>query len=164
MFYANSGFIEGVVDVSIIIPVCFKNPLKKFAVDFLSNILKLKRVCIIPVSAIIGAYHIVTKYLGVPRLHAKKTLVGLLETRSPVLYPPIEIGVAINALDYASAYNIESWDGYLVALAKSLKTNVIYSLDKKLASVVEDLIVINPFPEKATKEYHSYLKSIVKRP
>jgi len=154
------GSVEGVIDVSIIIPVCFQNPLKKFAVEFIKKVLLLEKRVIIPVTAIIGAYHIATRYIGVPRADARKILVELLQTRSPAFYPHINIDTAVESLDIASIYNIESWDSYLIALARGLGTKTIYTLDRELEKIPEINIEI-PFPQSAVKEYHEYLKTLI---
>jgi predicted nucleic acid-binding protein len=152
---------EGVVDVSIVVPSCFENPLKDHSITFLSEVLKQEKRALIPIPVILGAYHITTRYLGVPRVTARKILEGILNSGSSALYPHISPHVASDALDYASTYNVESWDGYLIALARSLGTTVIYSLDKEL-SKVREAIVVNPFPKNAVERYHSYLNSRVK--
>jgi len=154
-------YAEGIVDVSIIVPACFDNPLKNYAVNFLAEALSRKRRIIIPVSAVIGAYHILIKYLKVPKLIIKKVLEGLLRTKSPALYPYISPELAIDSLDYASAYDIESWDGYLIALSRSLGVKIIYSIDKELAKVKE-IIVVNPFPEDKLIEYHEWINVRIK--
>ena len=157
----NSDCPEGIVDVSIVVPSCFENPLKNHSIAFLSEVLKQEKRALIPVSAILGAYHITTRYLRVPRMTAKKILEGILNSDSPALYPNISTHTAIDALDYASTYNIESWDGYLISLARSVGTTVIYSLDREL-SKVKEAIIVNPFPQNAVERYHKYLNSKIK--
>ena len=61
MLSASLGYVEGVVDVSIIVPVCFDNPLKESAAGFLEEVLALKRRAVIPVTAVLGACHIATR-------------------------------------------------------------------------------------------------------
>ena len=157
----NSACPEGIVDVSIVVPSCFENPLKNHSITFLSEVLKQEKRALIPVSAILGAYHITTRYLRVPRMTAKKILEGILKSDSSALYPNISTHIAIDALDYASTYNIESWDGYLISLARSVGTTVIYSLDREL-SKVKEAIIVNPFPQNAVERYHRYLNSKIK--
>ena len=157
----SSASIDGVVDVSIIIPMCFDNPLKNDAVGYISDILVQKRKTIIPITSLIGAYHIATRYLRIPRLTVKKILDGLLRTRSLALYPHVTIALAIDALDYAAAWNIESWDGYLIALARNLGTTTIYTLDKEM-SEIKEIMAINPFPEEKVREYHNFVKNLTK--
>ena len=65
---------------------------------------------------------------------------------------------ALDALDYASTYNIEPWDGYLVSLAKSLGSTVVFSLDAELAKIRE-VIVVNPFPPDEVERYHEFMKN-----
>ena len=114
------------------------------------------------VSAILGAYHIATRYLGVPRIAAKKVLEGILRTESNSLYPIISPRIALDALDYVLAYNVESWDGYLIALTRSLGSTIIFSLDEEL-SKVKEITVVNPFPVEAVKRYHTYLTDRIKQ-
>jgi len=157
----NSVSPDGVLDVSILIPACFDNPLKEHSVDFISRVLTREKPATLPTSAILGAYHISTRYLKVPKMAAKRILEGILRTESPSLYPHISPKTALDALDYASVYNIESWDGYLVSLTRSLGSTIIYTLDMEL-SKVKEITAVNPFPQDAVKEYHSYLASHLK--
>jgi len=161
MLSESLGYVEGLVDVSVVVPACFDNPLKEYSIKFLGEILALRRRAAIPVTAILGAYHIATRYLRAPRRAVKKVLVGMLETRSPALYPQVSPLLAAEALDIAATYNVESWDGYLIALAQSLRAKTIYTLDKELGKVRE-VIAVNPFPRQKTSEYHQYLQTLLK--
>lgn len=158
----NSASPEGVLDVSILVPACFENPLKEHSVDFISQVLTQEKPAALPVSAILGAYHITTRYLGVPKIAAKRVLEGILRTESPSLYPSITPKTALDALDYALSYNIESWDGYLISLTRNLGSTIIYSLDEEL-SKVKEITVVNPFPSDAVKQYHSFLGEKLER-
>ncbi|MBS7623265.1 PIN domain-containing protein [Candidatus Bathyarchaeota archaeon] len=151
------AYIEGVVDVSIIVPTCFENPLKRLAADFLAGVLTQKNRAVIPVTSIIGSYHIATRYLQTPRLAVKKVLEGILGTKSTALYPHATPEVASDALDYAAVYNIEPWDGYLIALTRSLGAKIVYSLDEEL-SKVKEVSVSNPFPRDKLDEFHTYIR------
>ena len=157
----NSVCPEGVIDVGVLVPCCFENPLKQYSISFLSEVLKQKKRALIPVSAILGAYHITTRYLKVPRLAAKKILGGILDSGSPALHPHISTYDAMDALDYASTYNVESWDGFLISLAKTKGAAVVYSLDVELAKVKE-IAIVNPFPQDVVKQYHIFLNSKIK--
>ena len=154
----NSAYADGVVDVGIVVPTCFDNPLKEHGTAFLADVLTQKKKVAIPITAIIGAYHIATQYLRVPRMTVKKILGGILRTESPALYPHVSPQVARDALDYASTYSIESWDGYLISLARSLGSTVVFSLDEELQKVRE-ITVVNPFPQKDVERYHEFLKN-----
>ncbi|MEM0053392.1 MAG: hypothetical protein QXL89_04345 [Nitrososphaeria archaeon] len=155
-------YSEGVVDVSIIVPACFNNPLKDDSISFLTQVLSWKRKAKIPISSIIGAYYIATQYLGVPKNIVREILEGILRTSSPALYPTISPEVALKGLEYSVAYNIEAWDGYLVSIAKSLGTTIIYSLDKEL-SKVKEITVVNPFKQDNVKKYHEFIKARISK-
>jgi len=107
-----------------------------------------------------GAYYIATRCLKVERITVKKVLGGLLATRSLAFYPQLTPELAADALEYATYYNVESWDEYLVSLARRLGTGTIYSLDRELAKVKE-VTVVNPFPEDAVEKYHEFVSKIL---
>ncbi len=154
--------VDGVLDVSVLVPACFENPLLGESTDFVSEVLLRRRKAVLPVSAVIGAYHVVTKYLGVSRLSAKSVLGGILETGSSALHPELTPRLASDALDYAASYGVESWDGYLFSLARSLGAPLLYSLDEELKKVKE-VSVVNPFSPAKTQEYHSFLASAARK-
>jgi predicted nucleic acid-binding protein len=157
----NSALIKGVIDVGVIVPCCFENPLKEESISFIERALAQGRGAALPVTAVMGAYHIVTRYLRVPRVAAKKVLAGIVESGSGALYPHIAPEDAADALDYASAYGIEAWDGYLVAVARRLGAPTIYTLDAGLSKVREVAVVV-PFSREAVDEYHAFIKGRVR--
>lgn len=153
----SSAYPDGVVDVGILVPTCFENPLKEHSTTFIADVLTGKKRAAIPVTAIIGAYHVATRYLRVPRMTVKKVLGGILRTGSPALYGHVSPQTAWDALDYASTYLIESWDGYLISLARSLRSTVVFSLDEKLHKVKE-ITLVNPFLREDVERYHDFLE------
>jgi predicted nucleic acid-binding protein len=116
-----------------------------------------KRKCLIPVTAFLGAYHILTNYLKVDRVAAYEALRKTLETESPAFYTDLSVEIAIEALANAMAYRIESWDVYIIALAKAHSAPVVYTIDREMGRKVKDLHVINPIPEDAFREYNEWL-------
>jgi len=154
----SSAYPEGVLDVSILVPACFENPLKTHSISFISEVLTGRRRAALPVSAILGAYHIATRYLRVPKVAVKRVLEGILRSGSQALYQHVTPQVAIDGLDYAAAYDIESWDGYLISLTRYLGTNVVYSLDQEL-SKIKEITVANPFPQDDVKQYHRFMET-----
>lgn len=153
--------IEGVVDVGLIVISHFENPAKEVTLEFLSDVLKWKKKCIIPTSTILGAYHILTKYLKVEKVSAYEALTRTLKTRSPAFYEDISVDTALDSLTNALGYNVESWDGYIIALAKRFRAT-IYTVDLKLMRKVRDVPVVNPIPEKIFKEYNRWLGAHLK--
>lgn len=150
------------MDVGIIVPVCFENPLKEHSVKFLSEVMLQRRRIALPTFAVIGAYHIATRYLRVPRVAAKKAIEGILRSGSPALYPQMRPEIAADGLDYASAYGMEAWDGCLISLAKSLGSSIIYSLDEGL-SRAKEITVVNPFPRDEVERYHEFIEAGLRR-
>ena len=160
----EAGPIEAVVDTGIIVMAHFENPAQRSAVNLLSKILTGERRCLIPTSTLLGAYHIMTEYLGVEVVPAYKALTKTLETRSPALYPDISIDQTIDALTCASGYHVESWDGYIIALAKEVNAPIIYSIDEDLAKKIKEIQVINPIPKEDYNRYNEWLRQRLSTP
>ena len=155
--------IVGVIDVGVVVIAHFENPARLHAFDFLKDILLWKKKCLIPTSAIMGAYHVMTEYLGVDRDSACEALEKTLETRSPAFYEDLSVDMAIDALENAFTYKIESWDGYIVCLAKNHRAPIVYSIDGKLARKVKEVKVINPIPAEVFLEYNRWLSERLRK-
>lgn len=157
----NSDYSEGVIDVSIIVPACFDNPLKEASIEFVSEVLTGKRNVAIPLSAIVGAYHVSTRYLRASRVAVKRILDGLLATKSSALYGDLSTKNVSEALDYSAVYNIESWDGVLIAICRNHGSRTVYTLDRELAKVSE-IDAVNPFTETQVQNYHQYIQENIR--
>lgn len=153
--------IEGVVDVGPIVLSHFENPARDAALEFLSEVLKWRRKCIIPTSTILGAYHILTRYLRVEKVSAYEALTRTLKTRSPAFYENIAVEAVLDSLTNALGYNVESWDGYIVSLAKKFRA-AVYTTDLNLMRRVKDVPVVNPIPEDVFDEYNQWLRERLK--
>jgi predicted nucleic acid-binding protein len=150
--------VEGIVDTGIVVISHFDNPAKDEALEFVADVLGLKRKCLIPTSAFLGAYHIMTEYLGVDRVPACRALSKSLRIGSPALHQDIPIEITEESLAYASGYGIESWDGYLVSLAKAYGASVIYTIDKEMGRKVKDLAITNPLSGDTFREYNAWIE------
>jgi predicted nucleic acid-binding protein len=149
--------VEGIVDTGIVVIAHFDNPAKDTALDFILDVLRLERKCLIPTSTFIGAYHIMTEYIGVDRVSAHRALSRSLRVKSPALHQDVTVEATEDSLAYASGYGIESWDGYLVSLAKAHGASAIYSIDREMSRKVKDLTVSNPIPEEIFEKYNNWL-------
>jgi len=161
MLKENLELISGVVDVSILVMSHFENPAKIPSLNFIKKVLRSEIRAIIPTTAFLGAYHILTRYLKVPKKEARDAIVLTLSTKSKAIYEDVSIMDSINAIDHAAIYGIESWDGYLVSLAKKFGARIIYTIDKHLQKV-EGIHVVNPVPEDVLNKYHQFIKNLIK--
>jgi len=165
LVYYHDGVVDvGIIVVSFIVSLylIFSNPLQKEATRFIADaILQIRKVAI-PLTAIIGAYHIATKYLKPPRIEIKKILVKMLETRSRAFYSYLFIEQVIDGLEYAIYYRVESWDGYLIKLVKSIGNNVIYTIDEEFKKI-RDIVAINPFPQDLYQQYQDFIRDRVRK-
>jgi predicted nucleic acid-binding protein len=147
------------VDTCILVVSLFKNPLHRYATEFVSEVLEQRRRALIPLTAVVGAFHVATRYLRLPADDVKEALRGMLETRSPALYPYVLVDDVLDALELAVGHRIKSWDGYIVRLAKSIGNNTVFTFDREFEKV-EGLRVVNPFPQDLMKQYHAYVEKL----
>jgi len=150
------GSIEGIVDVGPVIVAHCDNPCKDKMVEFIANIISGERHALIPISCFIGAYHILTRYLRVTRQDVVSALEKTLEIDSPAYHEEISRSHAIQAIRSASIYNIQGWDGYLLSLARTYGTRIIFTLDQNLGKV-EGFSAVLPLPESDIRKYHDWI-------
>ena len=158
--FARLGF-NAIADIGIIVIAHFKNPARTHAAKLLLEALTLQNHILIPVSAYLGAYIIMTEYLKLRSTHVAKALLKTLSLESPAFYEEVPKGIAEKAIATASELKLSSWDTYLVELAKGLRIKKIYTIDRQLATKIEDVKVENPIPENAMRKYHQYIRERV---
>ena len=152
----NWDSVEGVVDVGPIVIAHCDNPAKEAMLEFLQKVLLGKIPALIPVTAFLGAYHVLTRYLKLPRQEAVLALEETLDVGGPAFYEGISRVEAKNALKIASISNLESWDGYVVNIAREFGTRIIYTIDKHLDKKGFQPVI--PIPETLLQEYHEWVK------
>ncbi len=153
-----SNSIDGIIDVGCIVIAHFDNPIQTEMVEFLEPVLQWKQHLGIPNSTFLGAFHILTSYLRVSPIDAKSSLLDTFRLVSPCFIADIRKEVVIEALELATCYKVESWDGYLISLAKIIGTNVVYTIDKKMDKISE-IIVKFPVEKEKMDVYHQWLSS-----
>jgi predicted nucleic acid-binding protein len=149
--------LEGIIDVGCIVVAHFDNPVQKEMIEFLEPVLEGKQSVGIPNSTFMGAFHILTSYLRVSPIDAKKSLMDTFRLESPCFIADIHKEVVTEALELATYYKVESWDGYMVALAKIYGTKIIYTIDKRMKKISE-IVVKVPVEEEKMKGYHEWLR------
>jgi predicted nucleic acid-binding protein len=152
---------SGVVDVGIVLVSFFDNPLREDALEFMSEVLSRKNLAAIPTSTFLGAYHIATRYLHCPKDLIAREIKETLSLSSPAFVEDISIETVMEAIDVALAHNLESWDGYLVSLARSFKAPIIYSLDENFKKV-PDVSLLIPFPKEKIQKYHRWVRKLIR--
>jgi predicted nucleic acid-binding protein len=150
------------VDTCILVVSLFKNPLHGHATEFVSEVLEQRRRALIPLTAVVGAFHVATRYLRLPATDVKETLRSMLETGSPAFYPYVLTGDVLDALELAVRYRIKSWDGYVVKLARSIGNNTVFTFDREFERV-EGLKVVNPFPQDLVRQYYAYIGKLLRK-
>lgn len=151
----------GIVDVGVVLVFLFNNPLREEALNFLGEVLSRKNLAAIPTSTFLGAYHIATRYLRCPGDLIAKEIKETLSLASPAFIEDISIEAIEEAVDVAMSYSLESWDGYLIALARSFKAPVVYSMDRGFEKV-PDISLAVPFSEEKVEEYHHWVGRLLK--
>jgi predicted nucleic acid-binding protein len=153
---------SGVVDVGIVLVSLFNNPLRNDAIGFIGEVLSRRNLAAIPTSIFLGAYHIATRYLHCPKDLIAREIKETLSIPSPAFVEDVSIETVKEAVDIAMAHDIESWDGYLVSLARDFKAPVIYSLDEGFRKI-PDISLVVPFSREKIDEYHKWVRNLLAR-
>ena len=158
---SSKAWALGIVDIGPVVLSHCENPAKDEAIDFIKKVISGEINAIIPLTAFIGAYHVMTRYLRINCKEVADELLTTLELRSPVFFGDLSIDETISAIRSAFNFNINGWDGYLVALAEKIGASIIYTIDKKLTKV-KHLSIIIPISEKTLRIYHDWLSAHIK--
>lgn len=150
----------GVVDVGIVLVSLFNNPLRNDAIEFMGEVLARRNLAAIPTSTFLGAYHIATRYLRCPKDIVAREVKDTLSLSSPAFVEDVSLEAVKEAVEVAMAHGVESWDGYLVSLARSFKAPVIYSLDEGFKKI-SDISLVMPFPGEKLEEYHNWVRRLL---
>jgi predicted nucleic acid-binding protein len=157
---AEEDGYSGVVDVGVVMVSLFNNPLRNDAIEFIGEVLSRKNLAAIPTSTFLGAYHIATRYLQCPKDLIAREIKETLSLSSPAFVEDVSIEIVKEAVEVAMAHDIESWDGYLVSIARSFKAPVIYSLDEDFRKI-SDISLVVPFSKEKVEEYHNWVRSLL---
>ncbi len=163
MFEINWDYnfqVDGIIDTGIIVIAHFENPIQSKILNLLQDIFQGKKRLLIPLTTFVGAYHILTSYLRVSHFDAKTALTETLKIDSNYYFPLVDQKTIIEGIDIATINKIESWDGYLLSLARLFQTSNIYSIDKKLRKKTTFNIIF-PVEEADLVKYHNFLKNTV---
>ncbi len=151
--------LDGLVDVGIIVIAHFENPAAGHAREFLKKVFLSKIKAGIPLTTFLGAYHIMTKYLRLDPILVSRSLKRTLSLNSPIFIEDILKLDVIRSLEFASYFEIESWDAYLLSLAERYGAKVIFSIDEELKKKIgKNLLVVNPIPEDVMERYQDFIK------
>lgn len=148
---------ETIMDVGPIVISHTRNPALEEAVAFLKRVLKCEILCLIPISIFMGAYVIMTKYLGVEREKASEALRKTLSVASPIFYQDIPKQIVLESLKDACTYNISSWDAYIAELAKIHNISIVYTLDIKDFEKIPWLKPVLPISIDKFRAYQEWL-------
>ncbi len=151
---------EGVVDVGLIIIAHFDNPAKEEALHFLTKVLLQDVKAVIPATAFLGAYHVMTNYLKLPKADVASVLSKTLSLHSDALYENVRVEDINNSFNYSLAYSIESWDAFLLSLGKRLGTLTVFSIDGELKKKAKNFLVLNPIQAETMKKYHNFISNL----
>ena len=152
--------IEGIIDVGILVISHCENPAKEEMLTFLTKVLKKEIIAIIPYSAFLGAYHIMTTYLRTDRNETAKNLINTAMISRDIFHQIIDAENIKYALEKSAQIKIDSWDGYLLSLMNQFQTNLIYSIDKKLEKICN---VINPVSNDTMNHYNKWIKQHISK-
>ena len=152
---------KALIDVGVLVLAFEKNnPVRQKYLEIIEKCVKGEIEAYIPYTVILGTYHVLTTRFKVKPSDALDILKIFMESRKIRWIADIDHTVVLMSLEIASNLRIESWDGYILALAKKYKISIIYSIDADLAKEegIEVRGLLSDDEEKMLDEYIRKLK------
>ena len=153
---------KALIDVGILVLGLEKNnPLRQKYLEIIEKCVKGKIEAYIPYTVILGTYHVLTTRFKVDSSDALDILKTFMGSRKIKWISDMDHVVVLRSLETASKLRVESWDGYILALAKRYGIQIIYSIDTDLAK--EEGIEVHGLPTAGEKSIlDKYLRNLKK--
>ncbi|MFQ6120763.1 MAG: type II toxin-antitoxin system VapC family toxin, partial [Methanosarcinales archaeon] len=100
---------------------------------------------------------IMKRIYGIDSKKASDLLLNLMDSKRIIWWDKISKNIVETGLNYASEYNIDSWDGYLLAIMKQNGIDTIYTIDKDFENI-RGITMINPIPKNVMGELSKFLE------
>ncbi len=153
---------DGIVDVGLVVLSHFSNPAKTEALNFLTKVFMQEIKAVIPTTTFLGAYHVMTSYLRLPRPEIAKILSKTLSLDSEAFYENVRKEDVREGLNYSLAYSIESWDSFLLAWAKGW-ARLLFFNRRKAEGKKQGFPNSQSYPERDNEEIpFLHLKDIIR--
>ena len=113
---------------------------------------------VVPYAAVVGAHHVLSSYYGFSNERASELMRNLLDARRIHWYDEMPEDVVRSGFSLSGALNIEGWDGYYAAVARSEGISTILTLDDDFDAVeaVTAEVVLTPEEFATLNEYLGY--------
>jgi len=155
--------VKAILDVGIIVLAIEKNnPVRSKYLGILEDCIKGRIVSYIPLTVILGAYHVLVKVFKADRNITRNKLLSLMQAKKIRWIPEISSNVTKRAIEYASVYDFESWDGYLLALMRDFDIPVIYTIDEDFQRV-NDIEVEGLLNQEEKDKLNAYINALKKK-
>ncbi len=124
---------KALIDVGVLVLALEKNnPIRQKYLGIIEKCVRGEIRAYIPYTVILGTYHVLTTRFKVKPSDALDILKTFMESRKIRWIVDMNHAIILRSLEIASKLGIESWDGYILALAKKYGISVIYSIDTDL--------------------------------
>jgi len=116
---------RALIDVGIIVLAFEKNnPVRRKYLEIIEKSVRGEIEAYIPYTVILGAYHVLVVRFKVDPNEASKLLKTFMDSKKIKWIADIDRSITLRSLELASELRIESWDGYILALAEKYNIKV----------------------------------------
>lgn len=149
--------IDAILDVGILVIGLTKNPANKYCLKIIDDAVHGTIKVVIPYTVVLGAHLIMKRIYGIDSKKASDLLLNLMDSKRIIWWDKISKNIVETGLNYASEYNIDSWDGYLLAIMKQNGIDTVYTIDKDFENI-RSITMINPIPKDVMGELSKFLE------
>ncbi len=153
--------IRALLDVGVLVLAIEKNnPVRAKYLDILTKSIRGDIISYIPFNVILGAYHVLTKVFKVNGRGVRNKLFALMRCKKIKWITSISFDEVKRAIEYATIYNFESWDGFILTIMRDFDIPIIYTIDEDFLKVkdIEVRGLLNPKEKDALNNYIESLK------
>lgn len=163
MGHEKSERYDATIDVGIIAIALIENPAQNDALSVLEDALRERIKVLIPLSVILGAYHVLVEVYRSDEKEVTNRLLNLLKARKIMWYETIKKDRVDPILEMASEKHVESWDAYLISIMEDFGIKTIYTTDLKDFSKFPQFDSINPISEENWDKYTKWFEEKIKK-
>ncbi len=157
--------IRALLDVGILVLAIEKNnPVRAKYLDILTKSIRGEIISYIPFNVILGTYHVLTRVFRANKREVRNKLLTLMRCRKIKWITDISFDEVKRAIEYATIYDFESWDGLILTLMRDFDIPVIYTIDEDFLKVkdIEVRGLLTPEEKDALNNYIEELKKAYK--
>jgi predicted nucleic acid-binding protein len=122
-------------DVGVVALAHAGTPVSESALTHVRDAIRGTIDAVVPYTVLVGAHHVLTSFYGFSNERASQLMHNLMDAKRIHWYDQLPEDVVRTGFSLAGEANVDGWDGYYAAVARSEGVETILTLDDDFESV-----------------------------